>query len=151
MKAQGVWCSCAFVYFSRCGEMIWWRMGKWGMFWNRLFWKLNRGVRTELPPASGAGDFRAVPLSLRKNAKGGENWTQLASLRQVSHFLQRILPRAKRKPCPKIHAPVSGGSSALGGGWVEGMCWECTLKEGKLFGKGTGESGKKDLWGCERK
>ena len=61
-------------------------------------------------------DAGMVPLSSRETAKDGESGTQLAALRQVSPALQRILPRAKRKPCPKIHAPVSGGSSALGGG-----------------------------------
>ena len=44
--------------------------------------------------------FGEVSLSLHANAKGGENGTQLASLRQVSHFLQRILPRAKRNQIP---------------------------------------------------
>ena len=41
-----------------------------------------------------------VPLSSRKNAKGGEQGTQLAALRQVSPALQRILPRAKRNQIP---------------------------------------------------
>ena len=50
------------------------------------------------------GDPGRVPLGLRKNAKGGVHGTQLASLRQVSHVLQRILPRAKRKPAPVIKA-----------------------------------------------
>ena len=59
----------------------------------------------------------AVPLGLRKNAKGGENGTQLASLKQVSHFLQRIFPRAKRKPCPRNHAPGSEVRPALCVGW----------------------------------
>ena len=39
-------------------------------------------VRSGQLPASGAVDFQAVPLCLQKNAKGGENGTQLASLRQ---------------------------------------------------------------------
>ena len=42
----------------------------------------------------------AVPLSLQKNAKGGEKVTQLAALRQVSPFLQRIHLRAKRNQIP---------------------------------------------------
>ena len=46
------------------------------------------------------GILGAVPLDLRKNAKGGEDGTQLAALKHVSHLLQRILPRAKRKPSP---------------------------------------------------
>ncbi len=45
--------------------------------------------------------FGEVSLSLHANAKGGEKVTQLASLRQVSPFLQRIHLRAKRKPIPE--------------------------------------------------
>ena len=48
---------------------------------------------------------RTVPLGLQGNAKGGEKTTQLASLKQVSPFLQRILLRAKRKPGPEIMHP----------------------------------------------
>ena len=53
---------------------------------------------------------------MQKNAKGGEKVTQLASLRQVSPFLQRILPRAKRKPCPENNASEPGGRPAAGCG-----------------------------------
>ena len=73
-------------------------------------------VRAGQLPAPGAVDFQAVPLCLQKNDKGGENGTQLASLRQVSHFLQRILPRAKRKPCPENNASEPGGRPAAGRG-----------------------------------
>ena len=48
--------------------------------------------------------FGEVSLSLHANAKGGEKGTQLASLRQVSPFLQRIFLRAKRKPAPSTQA-----------------------------------------------
>lgn len=55
---------------------------------------------------------------MQKNAKGGEKVTQLAALRQVSPFLQRIFLRAKRKPEP----PQSGirvRRQACAGGWME--------------------------------
>ncbi|RGE05773.1 hypothetical protein DW826_12065 [Clostridium sp. AM34-11AC] len=78
----------------------------------------------------------AVPLGLQKNAKGGEKVTQLAALRQVSPFLQRIFLRAKRKPEP----PQSGirvRRQACAGGWME---------LGTLTGAGAG-SDKKDRAG----
>ena len=53
------------------------------------------------------GDRGKVPLGLQENAKGGEAWTQLATLKQVSTLLQRILLRAKRKPCPENQSPGS--------------------------------------------
>ena len=49
--------------------------------------------------------FGEVSLSLHANAKGGEKVTQLALLRQVSPFLQRIHLRAKRKPIPEKQRP----------------------------------------------
>ena len=58
-------------------------------------------VRGELPARS-AGDAGMVPLTSRETAKGGEQRTQLASLKQVSAVLQRSHPRAKRKPDPRI-------------------------------------------------
>ena len=63
-------------------------------------------------------DSGRVPLSPQKNAKDGEPRTQLAALRQVSPFLQRIFLRAKRKPEP----PQSGirvRRQACAGGWME--------------------------------
>ena len=60
---------------------------------------LLAGVRGELPFRS-AGDAGMVPLSLRMAAKGGEQGTQLAALRQVSPVLQRIRPRAKWNQIP---------------------------------------------------
>lgn len=57
--------------------------------------------------------FGAVPLGLQENAKGGEAWTQLATLKQVSTLLQRILLRAKRKPCPENQSPGSESWSVL--------------------------------------
>ena len=60
---------------------------------------LLAGVRGELPLRS-AGDAGVVPLSLRMAAKGGEQGTQLAALRQVSPVLQRIRPRAKWNQIP---------------------------------------------------
>ena len=56
-------------------------------------------VRTGVP-----GDAGMVPLSSRETAKGGKEMTQLALLKQVSSFFQRIHPRAKRKPDPRIKA-----------------------------------------------
>ena len=48
------------------------------------------------------GISRAVPLSLRKNAKDGEKSAQLAFGSDKCRLSpQRILPRAKRKPCPE--------------------------------------------------
>ena len=58
-------------------------------------------VRGEFPARS-AGDAGMVPLTSRETAKGGEQRTQLASLKQVSAVLQRSHPRAKRKPDPRI-------------------------------------------------
>ena len=61
-------------------------------------------------PGRSTGDPGRVPLSLRVTAKGGERGTQLASLRQVSPHLQRILLRAKRKPSPaNMHPCLVGG------------------------------------------
>ena len=70
-------------------------------------------VRAGQLPAPGAVDFQAVPLCLQKNDKGGENGTQLASLRQAPHFLQRIFLRAKRKPAPST--PEEGDANLAGG------------------------------------
>ena len=67
-----------------------------------------RGGRAGHPPGAGAGIFGAVPLGLRKNAKGGGAGTQLASLRQVFLVLQRSRPRAKRKPAPRINVLPPG-------------------------------------------
>ena len=64
------------------------------------FWREGRGEY----PGRSAGDAGMVPLSSRETAKDGEQGTQLAALKQVSHLLQRILPRAKRKPAPGIQA-----------------------------------------------
>ena len=61
------------------------------------------------------GDAGMVPLSSRATAKGGKEMTQLASLKQVSSFFQRIHPRAKRKPDPRIKGtPVR---MLTAGGW----------------------------------
>ena len=62
-----------------------------------------RKVRGELPGWC-AGDAGMVPLSARETAKGEEQATQLAALRQVSAAIQRILLRAKRKPAPSTQA-----------------------------------------------
>ena len=68
--------------------------------------------------------FGAVPLGLQENAKGGEAWTQLATLKQVSTLLQRILLRAKRKPCPENQSPGSESWSVLctGGSAGAALC-----------------------------
>ena len=71
-------------------------------------------VRGELPGWC-AWDAGMVPLSSRATAKGGKEMTQLASLKQVSSFFQRIHPRAKRKPDPRIKGtPVR---MLTAGGW----------------------------------
>ena len=67
-------------------------------------------------PDSSAGDAGMVPLTSRETAKGGEQRTQLASLKQVSAVLQRSHPRAKRKPDPRIKALPSGNSPLWDGG-----------------------------------
>ena len=72
-------------------------------------------VRGELPDRS-AGDAGRVPLSPRETAKGEEQATQLAALRQVSAALQRILLQAKRKPAPGIRRSRPGASPTLGTG-----------------------------------
>ena len=76
----------------------------YGLSQEKREWVNLAEVRAGQLPAPGAVDFQAVPLCLQKNAKGGENGTQLASLRQAPHFLQRIFLRAKRKPAPGIQA-----------------------------------------------
>lgn len=58
-------------------------------------------VRGELPGWC-AWDAGMVPLSARETAKGEEQATQLAALRQVLPVLQRSHPRTKRKPDPRI-------------------------------------------------
>ena len=50
-------------------------------------------------------DAGMVPLSLQVTAKGENKTTQLAALRQVSSFLQRILLRAKRHQIPGSRRP----------------------------------------------
>ena len=72
-------------------------------------------VRTGVP-----GDAGMVPLSSRATAKGGKEMTQLALLKQVSSFFQRIHPRAKRKPdprimhsCPEAHRWERAGSQIM--------------------------------------
>ena len=70
----------------------------YGLSQEKRDWGNLAEVRAGQLPAPGAVDFQAVPLCLQKNAKGGENGTQFASLRQAPHFLQRIFLRAKRKP-----------------------------------------------------
>ncbi|RHP69725.1 hypothetical protein DXA59_06565 [Clostridium sp. OF03-18AA] len=62
------------------------------------------GVRGELP-GRGARDAGMVPLSLHATAKGGEQGTQLASLKQVSPILQRSYLRAKRNQIPGSRRP----------------------------------------------
>lgn len=58
-----------------------------------------------------------VPLSSRKNAKGGEQGTQLAcGLNKCPLFSNAFSRVAKRKPCLWNQAPVSGGGPALGDG-----------------------------------
>ena len=59
-------------------------------------------------------DSGKVPLGLQETAKGECQVTQLAALKQVSPGIQRILPRAKRKPDPVIKALLIGSSPAAG-------------------------------------
>ena len=60
------------------------------------------------------GDRGKVPLGLQETAKGECRVTQLAALKQVSSGIQRILPRAKRKPDPLIKALLIGSLPAAG-------------------------------------
>ena len=76
------------------------------------WWVVLARVRGELPDRS-AGDAGMVPLTSRETAKGGEQRTQLASLKR-SH------PRAKRKPdprimhsCPEAHRWEMAGSQIM--------------------------------------
>ena len=85
--------ACLFLLAGERGELS---VRSDGSGWRLV---LLAGVRGELPFRS-AGDAGMVPLSLRMAAKGGEQGTQLASLKQVSAVLQRSHPRAKRKPDP---------------------------------------------------
>ena len=64
-----------------------------------------RKVRGELPGWC-AGDAGMVPLSARETAKGEEQATQLAALRQVLSLVQRSHPRAKRNQLPGSCAPA---------------------------------------------
>ena len=56
-------------------------------------------------PDRSAGDAGMVPLTSRETAKGGEQGTQLASLKQVSPILQRSYLRAKRNQIPGSRRP----------------------------------------------
>ena len=58
-------------------------------------------------PDRSAGDAGMVPLSLHATAKGGEQGTQLASLKQVSPILQRSYLRAKRNQIPELRRSCS--------------------------------------------
>ena len=53
-------------------------------------------------PGGSVGMRGGVPLSVQETAKGREQGTRLAALRQVSPILQRSHLRAKRKPTPRI-------------------------------------------------
>ena len=77
----------------------------YGLSQEKREWVNLAEVRAGQLPAPGAVDFQAVPLCLQKNAKGGENGTQLASLRQVPRLLPRILLFAKYIP-PVIQTPA---------------------------------------------
>ncbi|RHO95580.1 hypothetical protein DW020_08280 [Clostridium sp. AF37-5AT] len=83
-------------------------------------------------------DSGRFPLTPQKNAKGGEQRTQLAALRQVSTALQRILLRAKRKPAPGIRRSMPGASPTLGTGGEDagaalGWWWECLQLSDEMF------------------
>lgn len=63
------------------------------------------------------GISQAVPLSLRKNAKGGGQSAQLAfGSNKCRLSPNAFLPRAKRKPCPENNASEPGGRPAAGRG-----------------------------------
>ena len=83
-------------------------------------------VRGEIPDRS-AGDAGMVPLSSRATAKGGKKMTQLASLKQVSSFFQRIHPRAKRNQIPGSRCACLDthrcGTGALCERGVPGTVW----------------------------
>ena len=81
-------------------------------------------------PARSAGDAGMVPLTSRETAKGGEQRTQLASLKQVSAVLQRSHPRAKRKPDPRIMH-----TSPEAHRWVTRDAKKDTKKVGKIIKK----------------
>ena len=90
--------------FGRGGELL--RGGGEGAEWRRA---------GPVSFRSGAqGDRGKVPLGLQETAKGECQVTQLAALKQVSPGIQRILPRAKRKPDPVIKALLIGSSPAAG-------------------------------------
>ena len=88
-----------------------------------------RKVRGELPGWC-AGDAGMVPLSSRETAKGEEQATQLAALRQVLPVLQRSHPRAKRKPDPRIMH-----TSPEAHRWVTRDAKKDTKKVGKIIKK----------------
>ena len=76
------------------------------------------------------GDAGMVPLSARETAKGEEQATQLAALRQVLPVLQRSHPRAKRKPAPRIMH-----TSPEAHRWVTRDAKKDTKKVGKIIKK----------------
>ena len=82
-------------------------------------------VRTGVP-----GDAGMVPLSARETAKGEEQATQLAVLRQVLPVLQCSHPRAKRKPDPRIMH-----TSPEAHRWVTRDAKKDTKKVGKIIKK----------------
>ena len=71
----------------------------------------------------------AVPLSSRKNAKGGEQGTQLACGSNKCPLFSNAFSRvAKRKPCLWNQAPASGDGPVLRGSVIgkrekEVPCW----------------------------
>ena len=75
-------------------------------------------------------DAGMVPLSARETAKGEEQATQLAALRQVLPVLQRSHPRAKRKPDPRIMH-----TSPEAHRWVTRDAKKDTKKVGKIIKK----------------
>ena len=72
-------------------------------------------VRAGQRPAPGAVDFQAVPLCLQKNAKDGEQGTQLADAQTSVPCLPTHFPASQEEASSRDPgAPVPGDSSALG-------------------------------------
>ena len=71
-------------------------------------------VRAGQLPAPGAVDFQAVPLCLQKNAKDGEQGTQLADAQTSVPCLPTHFPASQEEAFRDPGAPVPGDSSALG-------------------------------------
>ena len=87
----------------------------YGLSQEKRDWVNLAEVRAGQLPAPGAVDFQAVPLCLQKNAKDGEQGTQLADAQTSVPCLPTHFPASQEEASSRDPgAPVPGDSSALG-------------------------------------